>query len=331
MNVDVENVCPDGVNNSKLAMGSAVSADPSLRKLLKPVRDVSTVHTSVADLRGTIPADLLQVNTTSMAEPARRLLYPDQGWGVLGTGQQPHFPVGPIVNPQMEHLDQWCARPKIPIPMEILPVIKHRMMSSMHELATECPNGERMHTTSGAALVFLSKTGSKKDAQMSLAALSLHHEMYPPLARAGRVPTPIVMGNQMVCIDYSAQPVTLGELSWIIIDFGENRTLGDKLRNALSEGEKVERSQCVALLLAAAYEWVIQVSRRPPSFSRVLTAGMQLRQAEFQLSSECVEVSGKPVSLLDCEIASAAATFCLHTMTAGLEIWIYSSVLHSNN
>ena len=40
----------------------------------------------------------------------------------------------------------------------------------------------------------------------------------------------------MVCIDYSSHPVALGELSWVIIDFWGDLTLGDKLRNALSEG-----------------------------------------------------------------------------------------------
>ena len=98
MNVDVEKVTPDGVNNSKLAMGSAVSSDPVMRKILKHVRDASAIPASVADFRDTTPSYLLQVNTTSMEEPLRRLLYPDQVWATLATGQQPHFPAGPIVN-----------------------------------------------------------------------------------------------------------------------------------------------------------------------------------------------------------------------------------------
>ena len=80
MNVAVEKVCLEGVKKSELSMGSAVLADPALRRLPKPLRDAPTIPTSVADLRGAIPADLLQVNTTSMEEPVRRLLYPEQGW-----------------------------------------------------------------------------------------------------------------------------------------------------------------------------------------------------------------------------------------------------------
>ena len=140
----------------------------------------------------------------------------------METGQQPLFPAEPIVNPQMEHLDQWRARSKIPIPMELLSVIKHRMLSYTPELVTECPNDEWMQTTLGEALVFRSETGSLGDLQMSLVALFLRREMYPPLARAGKVSTPIAMGDQMVCLDYSSQPVTLGELSRISIDFRES-------------------------------------------------------------------------------------------------------------
>ena len=62
----------------------------------------------------------------------------------------------------------------------------------------------------------------------------------------------------MVCVDYSPHPVTVGELSWASVDFGENSPLWDKMRQALPDGEKTERNQCVALHLAAAYEWVLQ-------------------------------------------------------------------------
>ena len=68
----------------------------------------------------------------------------------------------------------------------------------------------------------------------------------------------------MVCIDYSSQTVSIGELSWAIIDFGENFPLGGKMRTALSEGERIERNQCVVLHLASAYEWAAQGCPRRP-------------------------------------------------------------------
>ena len=150
----------------------------------------------------------------------------------LETGQPPHFPAEPIISPQMEHLDWWCARSKIPLPSEIPPEIKHRMISSMPELATGCPNDEWMYTTIGGSLVFLSETGPKKDSQRALASLSILREIHPAQVRAGRSSHPICIGDQMVCIDYSFQVVSIGELSWLSVDFGGNLPLGGKLRTA---------------------------------------------------------------------------------------------------
>ena len=70
----------------------------------------------------------------------------------------------------------------------------------------------------------------------------------------------------MVCVGYSSQTVSVGELGWAGIDFGGNFPIGAKMRRALSEGEKIERNQCAVLQLAESYEWVLQgCPRRPPS------------------------------------------------------------------
>ena len=157
--LDSKTVHREGVNNPKSTMGSAVSADPALRRSLNLAKTGFDIPETVEDLRDTAHVDLLQVNTTGMEEPARRLLYPDQGWATLETGQRPPFPAGPLANPQMDHLDR-RARSRVHIPFEILPVIKHRMLCITPELVTECPNDEWTQTTLGDALVFLSKTGS---------------------------------------------------------------------------------------------------------------------------------------------------------------------------
>ena len=94
-----------------------------------------------------------------MEETVRRLLYSDERWAGLETGQPPNFPAEPIICPKMGNLDRRCARFKIPLPAEIMPAIKHRMISSMPELVTERPNDEWARTTVGEVLVSLSKTG----------------------------------------------------------------------------------------------------------------------------------------------------------------------------
>ena len=157
---------PSSVNNfNKPSMGASISevtraVVPPCPPLIKPVP-----LTQFSDLRDTIPRDLLQVNTTTVEEPVRKLLYPNDQWTSQEITSNAQFPAEPTIAPQMSHLDQWCARPKVPLPPEILPIIKHRMMSSMPELSTDCPNDEWMCKNLGEALLFLSKTGSKKDLQ----------------------------------------------------------------------------------------------------------------------------------------------------------------------
>ena len=195
-----------GVPQPLIAASAIVTASPLTQ---------SSPSRQYQDLRDTIPRDLLQVNTTPIEEPVRKLLYPNDRWTTREIVSNVQFPVEPTIDQQMSHVDQWCTRSRAPLPPEILPVIKHRMMSSMPELSTDCPNDEWMYKTLGEALVFLSKTGSKKDAQRALAALAVLHDTQPPQIRAGR-PSPVVkLGDQMACIDYSSQTLSIGELNWL--------------------------------------------------------------------------------------------------------------------
>ena len=230
-----------------------------------------------------------------MEEPARRLLIPDEGWLTLETSQPTQFPAEPIISPKMEHLDQRRTRPKIPIQVEILPVSKHRMMISMPELAAECQNDARILNTMGDALTFLTKTGSKKDIRRSLAALAILHVLHPTQVRNGRPSARTSLGDQMVCIDYSSQTVSVGEMSWAIVGRGENLPIGGKCAWHYLNGG-TERYQCVALHLAAAYEWAPPQwrPRRPPSFSRIQTVGPKLTKSEYQPASLRMEMSADP-------------------------------------
>ena len=177
----------------------------------------------------------------------------------------------------------------------------------MPEAADDLPGNEWILNTLADALTFLTKTGSKKDARRALAALAVLHDVHPVRTRAGKSPAVIKLGDLMVCIDYYSQPVTVGALTWLSVDFGENLQLGEKMRKALSEGEKNERNRCVVLHRAAAYEWVLQgCPRRPPALSRVGTVGSQLRQSEYRKALDYVSQASQPVFLRDFEMASSA-------------------------
>ena len=260
------NIQPVPIVNQLKTIGPDVSAAPKGCASLHLPAMTTTSTVTPTDFRGVTPSDLMTANATAMAEPDRWLLKPDDNWLALETHQQPQFHVVPEINPVMEFADRRCARPTAPVPDEITPVAIHRIVSSMPESTTDLPSGDWMLNALGEASAFLTRTGSKKDAQRALAALAVLREVYPVMNRAGKSPSVIYLGDQMTRIDYSPHPVSVGGLEWLSIDFGENLPLGDKLRKALSEGEKTERNQCVVLHLAAAYEWVRQgCPRRPHS------------------------------------------------------------------
>ena len=98
----------------------------------------------------------------------------------------------------------------------------------MPESPNDRPNDEWIQNTLVDSPTCLIKTGSKQGEQRAMAALAVLRDLRPPRVRAGRSPAVINLGGQMVCIDYSSQPVAVGDLAWIIVDFGESMPLGDK-------------------------------------------------------------------------------------------------------
>ena len=228
----------DVVNNLVNNMGAGASGETICVAISEPTTMKLPSSNTPTDLRGVVPADLLTVNTTAMEGAARKLVHPDDQLLTRETHAQTRYPAEPIISPQMEAADRWCARSQVPLPEELLPVIKHRILNSMPDDQSGGLSEDWMYTTLGEALTFVSKTGPKKEAQKALAGLAVLHDVHPIRARDGRTSPPIHFGELVTCTDYTAQRVSIGELVWESADFGELLPLGDKLRQALSEGEK---------------------------------------------------------------------------------------------
>ena len=126
-------------NNLLKSLGPAVSEEPNRSMLPATPRNTSVSLITPTDFRGVTPSDLLTVNTTAMGESARRLIYPDEDWLTRETHTTPLFPAEPIISPQMEAVDRRCTRSKVPIPEEILPVAKHRILRSLPESTSDQP------------------------------------------------------------------------------------------------------------------------------------------------------------------------------------------------
>ena len=76
---------------------------------------------------------------------------------------------------------------------------------------------EWMSQTLSEALTFGEKTGPVGDIQRALAA---HALLCPAKGRAGRPTSPIQLGGPIVCVDYSSQSLSIGNLFRTGIDFG---------------------------------------------------------------------------------------------------------------
>ena len=224
------------------------------------------------------------VDTTLEEEPLRRLAVPDQP-GIDQTLPCPTaFPVTAIENPRTIHVDLWLSRPNISIPAEWVPIIKNRILHRNHDQRVDLPPDEWMAPTLQESSVYLSKTGSRKGGQKALADARQWHHIAP--SRKYDFSFPI--GEVTRRIDYASQPIAVGSLHWVGIDFGDQLSLNDHLRTALFEPYKRERNQCLVLRLAAEYERYLQgCPRRPPPAPRVQTEARLIRHAEYQDSLRC--------------------------------------------
>ena len=292
-------------------------ADPAIpgfsRNLTSPVgTDVhpvirrTDVVSAVSDKREMVPNDLRMANHTLAEESLRTLLKPNQDWMKMILPSSTDFPPEVQEGPFTTHLDQWMVRMNIIIPPELSPVIKKRILQSVPGSPPGLPADDWIMSNFHNALTYLSKTGSKKDGQKATTLMKMLRADGHAPSRAGTQRSPIIIGNVTQCIDYSSQPLSVGFLHWIGVDFGDQLSLNNHLRNALPEPDKKERNQCVAIHLAAAYEWYLQgCPERPLSASRVQTSAQQIRQTEYQEALGCSKEIINPDTRREFELLAA--------------------------
>ena len=111
-----------------------------------------------------------------------------------------------------------------------------------------------------------------------------------PLTAGGHPALHVSWGDRYPCVDYTAQELAIGNLSFLRIDMGFELPLSTHLRTALNEPDTVERNQCVCAHRALGLEWFGQgKTRRIPEKSRVMSIASQLRGEEYQQAQQFVE------------------------------------------
>ena len=126
-----------------------------------------------------------------------------------------------MISPAMGHADPRRSRSAIQIPANIIPATKNRIFRSIPEDGNQIPDDTWLMATLGEELSFLAKTGSQNDSQRAISAMALMQAANPAQGRAGKPPTAIQMGGLVDCVDFSPQTVSVGDLTWAKIDYGD--------------------------------------------------------------------------------------------------------------
>ena len=96
---------------------------------------------------------------------------------------------------------------------------------------------------------------------------------------------PLAWGSMEKTEEYITQQLTIGELHFDVIDFGESAPLTESCRKMIVCPESSETKQCTILHWAAAIEWNEQRrSARIPLRSRVYQVAQQARMEEASVA-----------------------------------------------
>ena len=102
----------------------------------------------------------------------------------------------------------------------------------------------------------------------------------------------ITWGDLIKLDDCACQNVTIGQLHFCAVDFGDSIQLNEFLQRKLVSSDRLERNQC-AVIAAAAGLIARDLPKYPlPARSRVIQSAVELRVAEWQIASPLITSDG---------------------------------------
>ena len=142
------------------------------------------------------------------------------------------------------------------------------------------------------------------DIQDASAALLMWSERHHRTA-GGHPTLHVRWGGPYPGVDYTAQELTIGKLSFLCVDVGLELPLPTHLRTARNESDTADRSQCFCARLALVSEWFPQGrAKRIPTKSRVMSLASQLRSGAYQNAQQFPERCHLPRTKLEAKMYS---------------------------
>ena len=140
------------------------------------------------------------------------------------------------------------------------------------------------------ALKSLAGKGTNQMSQSALAELSLRQDAES--RRKGELTPSIYRPDAVDVGDASMQQLTIGNLEFAVLDYGDRLMLPMEMRKRSNEWHNIEKNQCSIIHLAAGLEWHLQNRpNRSPLRSRAMRMDTELRGVEFNRALEMIDSS----------------------------------------
>ena len=230
-----------------------------------------------------LPTDIGVFDFTPMEDGMRRIASLTDNW-------KADYLTEPCVDLELSAICVSCTRPvgdwwtsEVPSRSpELSPFIKEYM--KQHESFPKSEMGVRYQE----ALDRLQSEGTERMKHQATAAQIMWSARHPRSAGKRWAQT-FGWGERYPRIDYTAQELSIGNLYFLRIDVGFEIPIGQHLRTASGEQDKLEKNQRVCVHIAPGMEWLAQGRpRRIPNKSRVMAVAGQIRSAEYQQAQEFV-------------------------------------------
>ena len=229
------------------------------------------------------PEDFILFDFSEMEKLGNSLFNAQDKW-VHQTTQIPRFHYSSVLTVDQQEIDKWWEEYQPTIAEEIQTFVKNRMVLMDKE--------EDLERRLLEALTFLRDNGTSRDSQLAASSLLsveqiMEEKRLVTDRQVGKRKSSIFCGPVFQMEDCSSQDVRIGNLHFLVVDYGDQLRLTEGLQKGLNTGDVLERNQCAILAYAAGVEWKSQgCPNRHPGRKRVALVATQIREQEYRRAVE---------------------------------------------
>ena len=211
---------------------------------------------------GIIPDDLHRFDCTAADDPLRLILNTSDNWTHPTTEPCQLIPPLVTLTPDEFDIEEFWRTLPFHVPGRIAPFLRSSMLKS---------NDVGNWTALARSLGTLEEFGSRRDKSDDQVCLDYASEV--PNSRTGRkLQQQVIRGQHMTLDDCPTQEISISELRFTAVDYGDSIPTSEELQQILGFAQKEEKNQCAVLHLAAALVQSETGLKRPHHLLAVLNS-----------------------------------------------------------